>query len=325
MARIMAVYTHISEAELKAHLVLYDIGGLVSFAGISEGVSNTNYLITTDRNKFILTLFEGRTAEADLPFFFDFMAHLGKKGLPVASPIPMRDGKIIARIKDRAAAVTSFLNGAWPRETTAQQCAAMGATLAQMHAAAQDFKETRANGMGITEWRRLIDACGARADAVETGLAAFLQEELAFLEKNLPQDLPKGAVHADVFPDNVFFENEKLSGVIDFYFSCTDAFAYDLMLTLNAWAFDAKGMPGPDKAAALLNAYTAARPLSREERAALPLFGRAAALRIVATRLYDLLHPAPGAVVTPKDPLAHVRILRFHRSVSSPASYGLAA
>lgn len=321
----MAVYTHISEAELTAHLARYDLGRLESFSGLGEGVSNTNYLVVTARGKFILTLFEDRVDPADLPFFFGFMEHLGKKGLPVAAVVDDRDGNAVVKLKDKASAFTTFLDGAWPRETTPAHCAEMGATLARMHLAAQDFQPARANGMGPKEWRRLIAACGDRADTVEKALAAFLRDELSFLEGHMPQGLPAGAVHADVFPDNVFFQGQKISGLIDFYFSCTDVFAYDLMLTLNAWAFGAEGRADALKIKALLNAYAAVRPLSSEERQSLPLFGRAAALRIVATRLYDSLHPKPGALVTPKNPLAHVGILRFHQGTASSEGYGLAA
>lgn len=314
----MAVYTHIPDAALHAHLALYNLGALQASAGIGEGVSNTNYLLVTAAGKFILTVFEGRVQEADLPFFFDYMAHLEGKGLPVARPVPDRQGRIVLPLMGKPSALTTFLEGTWPRAPTPAHGAQMGGALARMHQAGQDFRQGRENGMALPEWRRLIDLCAARAEGVEPGLAAFLQAELDFLEKNLPSGLPRGAVHADLFPDNVFFQGDKLSGIIDFYFACTETLAYDLMLTVNAWAFDAKGVADPQKIAALLQAYNEARPLTAEERRALPLFGRAAALRITATRLYDLLHPAPGAVVTPKNPLAHVNILRFYHSTQGP-------
>jgi homoserine kinase type II len=200
----------------------------------------------------------------------------------------------------------------------------MGETLARMHKAGQGFAMTRENSMNIAEWTRLIGASSAKADTVEPGLTALLRDELAALAAGMPRGLPRGAVHADVFPDNVFFKGDKLSGVIDFYFACTDTLAYDLMLTLNAWCFDKSGAPDRAKSAAMLDAYHRLRALDAEEIKSLPYFGRAAAVRIVATRLYDWLNPKKDALVTPKDPLEHVSILRFHRKAQGPADYGFA-
>lgn len=312
----MAVYTPVSEASLKQHLAQFDIGGLVSFSGVAEGVSNTNYLVTTTQDKYILTLFESRVREEDLPFCLGFMAYLNAQGIPSPAVVANRLGQRIIPLAGRLSAFTMFLAGAGVKETTVAQCALMGETLARMHLAGKDFFMTRENGMGIVEWKRLVAlaslAPSCRGEGRGEGEA--LEQEIFFLEKNLPRDLPSGAVHADLFPDNVLFEGDRLSGIIDFYFSCTDQFAYDLMLTLNAWCFDKQGRLYKEKSAALLKAYAAVRPMEKKERDALPLFGRAAAVRIAATRLYDLLHQKPGALVTPKDPQEHLDILRFHQN-----------
>jgi homoserine kinase type II len=310
----MAVYTHISAADLTQYLKLFDIGALSSFDGITDGVSNTNYLLNTTQEKFILTLFEERVRAEDLPFYIAFMEYLHDKGIPCPHVVSGTNGKAVVPFNGKPAIITTFLEGRWPRHTENFHAAAMGKTLAQMHLTGQGFKLKRDNTMSLPAWRELIGSCGDKADTIEPGLASFLQQELGYQEKNRPQNLPAGAVHADLFPDNVFFSGEKLTGVIDFYFSCTDAFAYDLMLTLNAWCFDAAGKMDAQKSTALLDAYQKERPLSTAEKAALPLLGRAAALRIIATRLYDWLHPAPGAVIRPKDPLEYVRILKFYQT-----------
>jgi len=306
----MAVYTHISGDDLARHLAGFRLGEAVAFEGIGDGVENTNYKLTTGTGLYILTLFEGRVAEKDLPFFLSFMEHLRGAGVPVAAVVPDAQGHAVLPLAGKPSVITTFLPGAWPKETTPEHCRAVGETLARMHLAAADFGGARENGMGLSEWRRLIMASGA----AEEKLRNFLHDELSFLEKNTPKNLPRGAVHADLFPDNVFFEGKKLSGVIDFYFACTDFFAYDLMLTLNAWCFDGAGGLQREKSDALLAGYARHRQLTPDEEAALPIFGRAAALRIVATRLYDALHLRPDAVVTPKDPQEHVQILRFYQN-----------
>lgn len=309
----MAVYTHIPADSLTQYLKLFDIGGLVSFDGIADGVSNTNYLLNTTKDKFILTLFEGRVRAEDLPFCLSFMEYLHGQGIPCPHAVPGKNGETVIPFNGKPAAITTFLAGAWPRQVETFHAAAVGRTLAQMHLAGEKFKLRRDNTMSLPAWRALIHSCVGKTDSLEAGLSSFLQQELDYQEKNRPLNLPAGAVHADLFPDNVFFTGENLTGVIDFYFSCTDAFAYDLMLALNAWCFDTAGKMDAQKSALLLAAYQKERPLSAAEKAALPLLGRAAALRIIATRLYDWLHPAPGAVIRPKDPLEYVRILKFYQ------------
>jgi homoserine kinase type II len=320
----MAVYTKIDKDALKGALAQFDIGTLVSFAGIAEGVENTNYLVTTSLGKYILTLIEKRTRAEELPFYTRLMSHLRAAGIPCPDVMATRKGETVFSLSGKSALLTSFLEGAWPREILPAHCLDVGRTLAQMHLAGQKFAMKRKNGMGLPAWRSLLQACDDRADTLEPGLSHALRTELEYQQRNWPKYLPHGAVHADLFPDNVFFNDtgagRHLSGVIDFYFACWDTLAYDLMLTFNPWCFDADGHLSTLRAKALLTGYQAVRPLSAAEKKALPFFGRAAALRIVATRLYDWLNPAAGdALVTPKDPLEHVRILRHHQKAAGDA------
>jgi len=318
----MAVYTRITEQELENRLADFNIGKLTALEGIADGVENSNYHLHTTQGRYILTLFEKRVNREELPFYLSYMRHLQNSGIDCPAAERTRSGTEIFTLAGKPAIITTFLEGVWPRDITPAHCAAVGHLLAQMHLAAKTFSPKRRNSMALPAWRSLISACAAEADRLEPGLFAALEAALDEVKKNWPRGLPQGAVHADLFPDNVFFKDGTLSGVIDFYFACTEIFAYDLMLTLNPWCFDKAGTLDSDKSAALLNAYHAVRPLSPNETAALPLLGRAAALRIVATRLYDWFNPAKGAVVTPKDPMEHVRILRFHQSATSATAYG---
>lgn len=320
----MAVYTQISEDALRAVVAKFDIGALQSYQGIPEGVENTNYVLTTDRDKYILTLIEKRADPEELPFYTGFMEHLRHKGIPCAAVIPDREGRRIFSFEGKPALITEFLEGVWPRDIYVHHCLAAGELLAAMHRAGRDFPMKRKNTMSFPAWKSLIHAAADHADDVEPGLIALLDAELDYLESHWPKFLPKGAVHADLFPDNVFFIDEKVSGVIDFYFACWDTFAYDLMLTFNPWCFDWKGDLDTAKAKAFLESYNRVRPLSKNELKSLPFFGRAAAVRIIATRLYDWLNPVDGALVRPKDPLEHVKILRYHQKVVSLIDYGFA-
>jgi homoserine kinase type II len=321
----MAVYTHIGEGELEKALALFDIGTLLSYRGIAEGVENTNYSVETTSGRYILTLVEKRAGAEELPYYTGFMDHLRERGIPCPAVISQKDGTRIFTLQGKPALVTEFLDGAWPREITPQHCQAAGELLGAMHIAGRGFSMKRRNALSLPAWSSLIHACAGRADEVEPGLFAALDAELAYLGDNWPKYLPRGTVHADLFPDNVFFRGDEISGVIDFYFSCTDALAYDLMLTLNPWCFDWKGELDAEKSRAFLETYHRTRPLTKNELKSLPFFGRAAAVRIVATRLYDWLNPVAGALVRPKDPMEHVKILRFHQNVRALADYGFSA
>jgi homoserine kinase type II len=319
----MAVYTEVSDEDLAAFLAGYDIGALLSCKGIAEGVENSTFLLHAGAGFFILTLYEKRVNEADLPFFVGLMEHLAERGLTCPQPVRDHAGEYLGRIAGRPAAIFTFLDGMWSRRPDARQCGMVGETLAKLHAAGSDFSMTRANSLSIGGWPALFHAAEARADEVLPGLAVTLASELAFLERNWPKDLPSGVIHADLFPDNVFFLSGQLSGVIDFYFACNDALAYDLAICLNAWCFEADASFNITKGMAMLNGYERARRLTDVEIAALPLLARGASLRFLLTRLVDWLNRPEGAMVKPKDPIEYVKKLRFHQHAASAREYGL--
>jgi homoserine kinase type II len=321
----MAVYTEVGDADLEEFLRAYDLGSLLSFKGIAEGVENSNFLLKTEAGTFILTLYEKRVTEEDLPFFLGLMEHLAQRGISCPLPVKGRDGKALRHLAGRPAAIISFLEGVWTRRPQTSHCAALGRALAEMHAAGRDFSLTRINALSVEGWQRLVAATEARADSVELNLATLVATELRFLRSSWPQDLPSGIIHADLFPDNVFFLKNRLSGLIDFYFACNDLLAYDLAICLNAWCFEADNSFNVTKGRALIQAYEGARPLAAAEREALPVLARGAALRFLLTRLYDWLSVPAGALVTPKDPLEYLRKLRFHQQVTSADAYGLHA
>jgi homoserine kinase type II len=320
----MAVYTDVAADELADFLSEYDIGELLSYKGIAEGVENSNFLLHTTSGYFILTLYEKRVAKGDLPFFLALMAHLAVHGITCPQPVENRRGEALAMLAGRPAAIITFLEGIWPRKPNVAHCAGVGQVLAKMHLAGRDFSMSRANALSVSGWRPLFDAAASRADELQHRLRDFISAELDALESGIwPEHLPKGVIHADLFPDNVFFLGEKLSGVIDFTFACDDILAYDIAITLNAWCFETDHSFNVTKARAFLNAYGRERKLSEAEQDALPLLARGAALRILLTRLVDWFNVPPGALVRPKDPLEYVRKLRFQQSVNSIRDYGI--
>jgi homoserine kinase type II len=319
----MAVYTDVAAEDLTAFLAGYDIGELLAYKGIAEGVENSNFLVHTSRGYFILTLYERRVAAKDLPFFLGLMEHLHGRGITCPQPVKNKAGAVLGKVAGRPAAVITFLDGMWIRRPTAGHCAAVGATLAKLHLAGLDFKGKRANALSVDGWRPLYEHCRERANEVQRDLREMLEKELVHLERAWPRSLPHGVIHADLFPDNVFFLGSELSGLIDFYFACTDALAYDVAICLNAWCFESDHSYNVTKGKSLLAAYAAVRPLAPEERAALPLLARGAALRFLLTRLVDWFDVPPGALVRPKDPIEYYRKLRFHQAVKSVRDYGI--
>jgi homoserine kinase type II len=320
----MAVYTEVSDEELQAFLGEYDLGEMLSLKGIAEGVENSNYLLHTTQGNYILTLYEKRVAPKDLPFFLGLMEHLAAKGISCPVPIKGRDGEALRELCGRPAAIVTFLDGLWPRRIHPWHCERLGRAVAELHLAGQSFRQERTNALSLKGWRTLVEACEARADEVEPGLSRFITQELDFLERNWPRRLPAGVIHADLFPDNVFFVGERLSGLIDFYFACNDFLAYELAICLNAWCFEADASTfNATKARLMLRSYQEARALEAAEMEALPILARGSALRFLLTRLYDLINHPPGAYVTPKDPREYCRKLRFHQQVSGPGAYGL--
>lgn len=317
----MAVYTEVSDDELARFIAGYGLGTLLSFKGIAEGVENTNYLLHTTGGTFILTLYEKRVEIADLPFFLGLMEHLSARG--VTCPLPVRDqsGNLLNELAGRHAALITFLEGVWPKRPKAEHCLELGKALARMHIAGEDFQLRRANALGLLGWRPLFGKFSERTEEICQGLGKLIGDELGFLERTWPEDLPQGVVHADLFPDNVFFIDDKLSGIIDFYFACNDALAYDIAICLNAWCFDANFVFEPVKGDALLAGYDSVRQLTACERAAMPTLARGAAIRFLLTRSYDWLNTPKDALVARKSPAEYVRKLKFHQSVESIADY----
>jgi homoserine kinase type II len=318
----MAVYTDVTAEDLTRFLAGYDIGELLAYKGIAEGVENSNFLVHTGAGNFILTLYEKRVAEGDLPFFLALMEHLAARGINCPQPVKNRQGGMLGRIAGRPAAIVTFLDGMWIRRPSAGHCAAVGEALARLHIAGEDFSMRRPNALSLASWRPLYEQAKDRGDSVRPGLCAEIAKELDQLEQNWPRDLPVGVIHADLFPDNVFFLGDKLSGLIDFYFACTDTLAYDIAICLNAWCFEADHAYNVTKGRALLKSYAKVRALSAAERAALPVLARGASMRFLLTRLVDWLAVPGGALVRPKDPLEYFRKLRFHQSVKSANDYG---
>jgi homoserine kinase type II len=320
----MAVYTDVAAEELAEFLSGYDIGELLSYKGIAEGVENSNFLLHTTTGSFFLTLYEKRVAAGDLPFFLGLMAHLARHGIVCPQPVKTRRGETLGTLAGRPAAIIDFLEGVWPRKPNVAHCAGVGQALAKMHLAGRDFPMTRANALSVSGWRPLFEVAAPRADELQHGLRGFLAAELDRLEDGRwPQNLPQGVIHADLFPDNVLFLGDKLSGLIDFTFACNDTLAYDVAICLNAWCFESDHSFNVTKARAFLNAYGRERRLSGAEQDALPLLARGAAMRFLLTRLVDFLNVPPGALVRPKDPLEYVRKLRFQQGVNSIRDYGV--
>lgn len=324
----MAVYTRLTRRQFEEVAAQFGLGAFVAAREIAEGVENSNYVFVTRRSeqaetRHILTLFEKRVDTADLPFFLGITEHLSRRGVPCPCPLRTHGGEYAHPVAGKMAAVVSFLEGASPRRIEVPHLLSLGAMQARMHLAAAGFPLSRRNDLALGGWGTLLRDIGDRADGIAPGLAEALRREYAFLASRWPRDLPSGVIHADVFPDNVFFTGGEISGIIDFYFACNDLFMYDLVIAMNAWCFERDGAFNLTKARALLTAYHRVRPLCGEERDALPVLARGAALRFLLTRAFDWLHRSPEALVTPKDPLEYLKKLRFHQQVNTVSEYGL--
>jgi len=319
----MAVYTEVPDADLERFLGRFALGHILSFKGIAEGVENSNFFLHTEKGFFVLTLYEKRVEERDLPFFLGLMEHLAARGLTCPQPVRDSDGQALGRLAGRPAALVTFLDGISLRRPEARHCAALGEALAKLHRAGRDFAGRRPNALTLDAWPGLFAAAEAGADHVQPGLAALIRDELVFLAEAWPRDLPQGVIHADLFPDNVLFVGNELSGLIDFYFACTDFLAYDLAVSLNAWCFEPDFSFNITKGLALLTAYERGRRLEPAEIEALPVLARGAALRFALTRLVDWLNVPEGALVRPKDPLEYIKRLAFHQKLASARELGM--
>jgi homoserine kinase type II len=317
----MAVYTEVTDEALAEYLIAYDIGEMVAFRGIAEGVENSNYMLRTTSGDFILTLYEKRVDPEELPWFLGLMEHLFEHGVTCPRPVRARDGEALRMLAGRHAAITTFLPGVWPRRPQVVHCGPLGEALARLHLAGQGYAPARFNALGPSGWPPLLARSLGRGEEVAAGLDAEAERSVAEVMANWPSGLPIGHIHADLFPDNVFFLDGRISGLIDFYFAATDILAYDLAVCLNAWCFETDGTFNVTRGRALIAGYNAVRPLSEAEEAALPVLAQGAALRFLLTRLYDWLYTPEGALVTRKDPLEYLRKLRLHRHARGVRSY----
>ncbi len=327
----MAVYTQVSDAALDAFLAAYDLGRPLAFKGIAEGVENSNYFLETEAGRFILTLFEKRVQAGDLPYFIGLKQHLAGQGFPCPEPVSARDGAALRTLEGRPAVIVTFLDGLSPRRPSAPQCRAIGAALARMHGALGGFARFRENALGPEAWTRLWQGREDDAEALQRGLSDTIRAAFAGIGASRPgwDGLPEGTIHADLFPDNAFFLGDSVSGVIDFYFACTGALAYDLAVCLNAWAFDEGNAADASrleynfsKGAALIAGYQSVRALTDAERAAMPGLCLGAAMRFFLTRLADWSATPAGALVRPKNPLEYAARLAFHLHMDTAEAYG---
>ena len=322
----MAVYTHVSDDEISNFIAEYNVGKVISFKGIAEGVENSNYILQTTQDSFILTLYEKRVNADDLPFFLGLMDHLAEKGINCATPIRDKKGEILKSLCGRPAALISFLKGMSPRHPEPSDCFQLGSALASMHIAASDFNIHRPNSLSLQGWKDLYKTCEKtqkKPSSFDEGFFKNLGQEIEYLSQNFPSDLPKGIIHADLFPDNVFFLEGKLSGLIDYYFACHDMLAYDIAVCINAWCFDEDSNFKPERSKELLRGYQSVRPLSAAEMTGLPTLCRGAAVRFLLTRLYDYQNTASGALVTVKDPAEYQTKLAYHQGVMNFSEYGI--
>jgi homoserine kinase type II len=321
----MAVYTQISDAEAIKFLATYSIGSFQKLEAITRGVSNSNYFLTTTEGRYILTLYESGVQERDVPFFLGLMEHAAAKGIPCPRPIRDKSNYTFGMLAGKPAAIVSFLKGESLTRTSPEECDQVGRMLAGFHNAVCDFRLQRVNDLSVPRWQELVTQHATQADTMQKNLGDFLRQEMDDITKNWPTDLPRGIIHADLFPNNVFFDQGKLCGVIDFYFACNDFLAYDLAITLNAWCFENQARFNVTKARALVAGYESARALTHKEKSTLPVLLRGATMRFLLTRLRDWLHPAVDAIVKPLDPMDYVARLHFHRNTQTLSDYGIDA
>ncbi|MDB5476244.1 MAG: thrB [Phenylobacterium sp.] len=318
----MAVYTDITDEELGGLLADYDLGAATGFKGVAEGIENSNFLLETETGRYFLTVYEKRVDPADLPFFLGLMQHLAQHGFPCATPIADRQGRLLKTLRGKPCAVVSYLTGLSVRRPSAAHCREAGMSLAWLHQAGEGFAMRRANDLGQAAWAPLFSTLKDPAEALKPGLAATIEADLQRLAAGWPAGLPEGTIHADYFPDNVFFQSGSFVAAFDFYFACTDTFAYDIAVALNAWCFEADGSFNITAARQLVAGYESRRPLSGAERAALPVLAHGAAMRFFLTRLADWRATPAGALVKPKDPLEYERKLAVHRSSPDLVLFG---
>ena len=320
----MAVYTKLSKNQLDEFFSKYSLGKLINYSEIKEGIENTNYLIKTEKGKFILTLYEKRVEHSDLPFFISLMKNLFDKGFPSPNPIINKNGNYISEISGKKATVASFLSGSSKKNLSPDNCYEVGIHTAKLHLITKDLSGKRKNKLSINSWRKIYNKVKKDCSKIHPNLTLAIEKNLEEIEKNWPKNIPSGIIHADLFPDNIFFKNEKLSGIIDFYFSCNDFYAFEIAVCLNALCFEGKNENlsfNVTKAKKFINGYSSVRNISENEKQSLKILCQGAAIRFLLTRVFDYLNITEGAIVKIKDPVEYLKRLEFHNSVKNYEDY----
>ena len=320
----MAVYTKLSEEELKYFFSKYNLGKLLNYKEIKEGIENTNYFIQTEKGKFILTLYEKRVEEKDLPFFISLMRNLFDKNFPSPEPIINKNGNYISEILKKKAAVVSFLDGKAKKILNPNDCYEVGVSTAKLHIITKDLTGKRENKLSVNSWRKIYNKVEKDCSKIHANLPKVIKKNLEVIEKNWPKNIPAGIIHADLFPDNIFFKNNKLSGIIDYYFSCYDFYAFEIAICLNAFCFEGKNENlsfNVTKSKKFIDGYSEKRKLTEEEKKSLKVLCQGAAIRFLLTRVFDYLNLTEGAIVKIKDPIEYLKRLEFHDNVENYQDY----
>ena len=320
----MAIYTKLSENNLKEFFLKYNLGKLLNYKGIKEGIENTNYFIETDKGKFILTVYEKRVEEKDLPFFMGLMKNLFDANFPSPKPIINKNGNYITEISKKKAAVVSFLDGAIKKNLTPSNCMEVGIQAAKLHEITKNLKGKRENKLSINSWRKIYKNVQKDCSKIYPDLDKIIEKNLDEIENNWPKNIPSGIIHADLFPDNIFFKGNNLTGIIDFYFSCYDFYAFEIAICLNALCFEGKNENlsfNVTKAKKFINGYSSIKKLTEEEKKSLKTLCKGAAMRFLLTRVFDYLNLSKGALVKIKDPIEYLKRLEFHNSVKNYQDY----
>ena len=320
----MAVYTKLSEVKLKEFFSKYNLGEIINYSGITEGIENTNYFIQTEKGKFILTLYEKRVEDKDLPFFIGLMKNLFDKNFPSPKPIINRNGNYISEILGKKAAVVSFLDGQSKKILNPKNCYDIGMNAAKLHLITKNLKGNRINKLSFTSWRKIYNKVKKDCSKIHPNLTKIVEKNLDMIEKNWPKKIPSGIIHADLFPDNIFFKGDELSGIIDYYFSCNDFYAFEIAICLNALCFEGKKENlsfNVTKAKKFIDGYSSVRNLGEEEKKSLKILCQGAAIRFLLTRVFDYLNLTEGALVKIKDPIEYLKRLEFHNNIKNYQDY----
>jgi homoserine kinase type II len=317
----MAVYTKLEHQEVRQFLEQYNINNFKDYKGITEGVENTNYLIKTSEQDYILTIYEKRVDENDLPFFIKLLSYLSENKFPCPKPIANKNNEKINRIKNKNAALVTFLNGQSKNKITSEECFEIGKITAQLHEITKKFDINRKNNLSIENWDSIFEKTIKQKIDLDESIIKKTKNYLNFLKDKWPKNLPQGIIHADLFPDNIFFTNNKVSGIIDFYFACNDFFAYEIAICINSLCFDNNSTFNMTKAKNLIDGYTSIRTLREDEKKYLPILSMGAAMRFFLTRLYDFYHTDNKADVKIKDPFEYLKKIEFHSTIKNFNEY----